>query len=357
MGLAQEQVIEIGINYINEYYEAFLNKFGEGTSKNYKTDLGIFFEVTYNKSPQHVTIEDLKNTKMLDAMKFLNYLTEEVEKKKNGEVVLEPRYKNNSVNRKINAVKSFLRFMNGDFEDISDSIFKGVETLNPDLDSESYDGLDWMEAVQIWEYAQDNYGVDSDQLAMLFKLASITSIRLDALLNSTWEDNWFTKIENGIEVDYIQVIDKGKKHKKPVSPKFYIELQKKLGDGVGRLFPNLYDKKVGKVLKEIVKALGFDPRRNIVFHSFKKAGVMRALVLTGNMYKAKEQGNHSSMTTAEKYYLKYKECLTGMISYSMDEDMDIESEISEYSKDELISAILKMSEGSQIELMRVLQGN
>jgi hypothetical protein len=191
---------------------------------------------------------------------------------------------------------------------------------------------------------------------MLFKLASVTSIRLDALLTSTWEDNWFTKVEKGMEVDYIEVIDKGKKHKKPVSPSFYDELQKKLG-GVGELFPNLYDKKVGKVLKEIVKALGFDPRRNIVFHSFKKAGVMRALQLTGNMYKAKEQGNHSSMTTAEKYYLKYKECLTEMISYTMDEDIDVENEISEYSKEELVSAILKMSEGSQIELMKILQGN
>jgi integrase len=357
MGLAQEQVVvEIGINYITEYYEAFLNKFGEGTSKNYKTDLGIFFEFTYNKRPEHVTIEDLKNTRMLDATKFLNYLTEEIEKKKKGETVVEPRYKNNSVNRKINAVKSFLRFMNGDYDDISDNIFKGIDTLNPDLDSESWDGLDWTEAIDIWEYAQENYGTDSNQLAMLFKLASVTSIRLDALLTSTWEDNWFTKVEKGMEVDYIEVIDKGKKHKKPVSPSFYDELQKKLG-GVGELFPNLYDKKVGKVLKEIVKALGFDPRRNIVFHSFKKAGVMRALQLTGNMYKAKEQGNHSSMTTAEKYYLKYKECLTEMISYTMDEDIDVENEISEYSKEELVSAILKMSEGSQIELMKILQGN
>jgi integrase len=351
---AQPTVVqEIGINYIADYYNAFLAKFPEGTSKNYRTDLGIYFDVVFGKSEKFVTIEDLKNTKMLDAMKFYTYLTEEVDKKKQGKIIREPRYKNNSVNRKVNAVKSFLRFMNADYNEINDNIFKGVKSLNPDLDSEGYDGLDWMEAIDIWEYAQEHY---DEQLAMLFKLASVTSIRLDALLNATWENNWFSKFENGVNVDYIEVIDKGKKHKKPVSEAFYSELQKKLGC-VGRLFPNLYDKKVGKQLGEIVTALGFDPRRNIKFHSFKKAGVMRALQLTGNMYKAKEQGNHSSINTAGKYYLKYKECLSDMISYSIDEEIDVENEITEYSKEELVSAILKMSEGSQIELMKILKGN
>lgn len=335
-------------HYIAKYYHLFLGKFKEGTAKNYKTDLNLFFLQVYDKSPEHVTIFDLEGTTMLDAMMYYQWLTEEIEAP---DGTSKPRYKNASVNRKLNAIKSFFRFLNAQFDTIDEKIFKNCESKDTQLDSVSWDGLDWEEAIQIWEYAEDKYG---NEISLLFKLASITSVRLDALISSSWETDWFIKKENGIEVNYIEVIDKGKKHKKPISNKLFAELQEKLGS-TGKLFPTLYPTKVGKILKEILASLNFDPRRNIKFHSFKKAGVMRALEKTGNMYKAKEQGNHSSMTTSEKYYLKYKECLMDMTSFTMDLDVDISEELSEFSNEELLNAIDQLSDGAKFELLRILK--
>lgn len=348
----KQDTTPISINYVSDYYDAFLAKFVKGTSDNYRTDLKLFFKIVYNKEVKFVTLEDIKNTKMIDAMKYAEYLLEQVEDKKTGGT--KPRYKNASFNRKINAVKSFFRFLSKEYKDISDEIFHNIDSKNTELDALSYDGLDWQEAISIWEYASENFGADSNQLSMLMKLASVTSVRLDALIGSSWENDWFKKNERGVDINFIRVIDKSKPHIKPISPQFYDELQEKLGT-TGELFPNLYPNKVGNCLKKTLEALGFDSRRRIVFHSFKKTGVMRALEKTGNMYKAKQQGNHKSMNTAEKYYLKYKECLMDMTSYSMDVDVDIKDELADYNKESIIDAINLLSDGSKFELLRLLK--
>lgn len=353
--LAQESsnVLNIGIEYIQDYYNKFLADFVEGTAKNYKTDLNLFFKQVYGKSPEFVTIQDIESTKMLDVVSYNQYLSEEIEKTVKGELVTEPRYKNNSINRKINAVKSFFKFLSKDYKTIDEDIFKGIKRKKPSLDTKGWDGLDWMEAIDIWEFASVNFGKDSNQLSMLFKLASITSVRLDALLSSEWEKHWYTKNERGVIVNYIEIQDKGEMHKKPISEAFYNELQDKLGTS-GKLFPNMHPNKVGDAIKKTTTELGFDPRRRIVFHSFKKTGVMRALEKTGNMYKAKQQGNHKSITTTEAHYLKYKECLMDMTSFTMDEDIDVKVELDKYSKEELVKAIAQLSDGAIYELLRNL---
>lgn len=344
----------IPINYITDYYEGFLNRYSLGTSKNYKTDLKIFFNVAYGKDAKHVTVDDIKGTKMKDVIKFHNYLTETIVDKDGNK---KPRYKNASYNRKINAVKSFFQFLTADtdvFYEINMNMFRNLEKRDTDLDSESYDSLDWQEAISIWEYASTHFNSESDQLSMLFKLATITSIRLEALINCSWEVDWFTKIENGNEVNYIKVKDKGKINLKPISPAFYKELRDKLGT-TGRLFPTLHPHKVGAVLSEILDALNFDKRRNIKFHSFKKTGIMRVLDKTGDMYKAKQQGNHSSISTTEKYYIKYKECLTDAPSYTIDDEVDILDELTNVSKDAIVEALSKMSDSAKYEFMRALK--
>lgn len=339
--IKEESINVLEIDYIEDYYNAFLNNQTENTAKAYKRALNLFFDKMFGKEWNYVTFKDLRKIKMIDVMKFYSWLNEQ--------------YKTNTVNKHMNGIKSFFRFLNKEFEDISEKIFDNIELKNPELDSSGWDGLDWREAIQIWEYAEENFGDEGTELSMLIKLACVTSMRLNALLELTWEKHWFEKNENGTIIHYIETIDKGKKNKKSISEKFYNELREKLGTE-GKLFPRFYPNKVGNYLKRIITELNFDPRRNIKFHSFKKAGVMRALELTGNMYKAKEQGNHSSMTTAEKYYLKYKECLTNMTSYIMDEDIDVKSELDKYSKEDIIKAIEQMDDGAKLSLINILKG-
>lgn len=340
--IKEDNIHVVEIDYIKDYYNAFLNKQTTGTMKAYRRALDLFFDKMFGKTWEYVTFTDLRKVKMIDVMNFYNWL--------------ESKYKINTINKNIKGVKSFYKFLNKEFKDISDSIFDCIELKNPELDATSWDGLDWKEAIQIWEYAESRFEKDGKEFSLLIKLACVTSIRLEALLNLTWEEHWFKKIENGQVINYIDTIDKNKRHKKPVSPKFYKELRDNLGTQ-GKLFPNFYPNKVGDYLKIVLEELNFDPRRNIKFHSFKKAGVMRALKIHGgDMYKAKEQGNHSSMTTVERYYLKYKESLADMSSYIMDEEIDIVNELSKYSKDEIIKAIDRMDDGTKINLINILKG-
>lgn len=344
-------VTGIPINYISEYYHAFLNSYKEGTSKNYRTDLNLFFKIVYNKAPKFVTLSDLENTTLLDVTSYFNYLSEVIEKK--GEML--PRYKNASIKRKIKAITSFFKFVSDDKNTVNPSLFDKLNLPNPELDAESYDILSWVEAISIWEHADIRYKDKpfGKQLSLLFKLATITSVRLDALLSSEWKKHWFTKMENGRVINYVETIDKSQKHRKPISLPFYNELREHLGDNE-KLFPLLYPNKVGALLKDILSDLEFDPRRNIKFHSFKKTGIMRVLEKTGNMYKAKQQGNHKSLTTTEKYYLKYKEVLTDYESYSMDEEINVLDKLSEISRDELLGAVNQLSDSSKYELLRIL---
>lgn len=347
----ENSVVNLQNDSLNEYYEVFLGKQSENTAKAYKTAINLMSKLFFQKEMKFVTLTELRSIKMLDIMKLYQWLEEKVDDGIGG---VKPRYKTATINKHVNGMKSFFRFLNKEFKDISEDVFGNIDLKSPDLDSNGWGGLEWIEAIAIWEYAQDNMGEKSNKLSMLFKLASVTSIRLEALLSLEWGVHWFTKVEHGMTINYVDVIDKNKRHKKPVSEMFYNELREKLTDD--KLFKGLNKDNVGEKLKECLDALNYDSRRNIKFHSFKKAGVMRALEVTDNMYKAKEQGNHSSMTTAEKYYLKYKESLMDMVSFSIDQTVDVEDELDDYSKEELVQAISKMREVSQKELIQILKG-
>lgn len=348
--LQEKELVQIKNDSIKDYYEAFMGKYGEGTRKAYKTALNLMSNFFYGKDMQFLSLEEIRDISMLDIMKLNSWLNEEIDDGNGGK---KKRYKINTVNKHINGMKSFFRFLNKEFSDISDAVFGNIDLANPEKDMESYGGLEWDEAVALWEYAKDNLRDKSTKMSMLIKLACVTSIRAEALINLTWSGNWKVKNERGILVNYIDVIDKGKRHKKPVSEEFYNELRKALTDD--KLFLGLNKDNINPLLQRCINGIGLDPRRNIKFHSLKGAGVTRAFDITDSIYKAKEQGNHSSIITSEKHYLKYKESLVDMVSYGIEERINIKDSLQDYTKEELILAISRMREGSQKELLNILE--
>lgn len=346
----EKQLSYINNDSIADYYNAFMSKYGEGTRKAYRTALNLMSNYFYGKDMEFLTLTEIRNITMLDVMSLNGWLNEEVTDGNGGK---KRKYKISTVNKHINGMKSFFRFLNREFSDISDAVFGNIDLDNPEKDREGYGGLSWEEAEALWEFAKHNLRDKSTKMSMLIKLACVTSIRAEALINTTWSESWRTKNERGVVINYIDVIDKGKRHKKPVSEKFYNELREALTED--KMFDGLTKDNINELLKRCVIGVGIDERRKIRFHSLKKAGVMRALELTDNMYKAKEQGNHSSMATAEKFYLDYKESLADMVSYSIEEKVDIKQDLQDYTKEELIMAISKMREVSQKELLNILE--
>lgn len=328
------------VNYIIDYFYAFLSTKSKSTAKSYEGDLKIFFDVVYGKETQYVTIEDIEETKTLHATRFYNYLLHE------------KKYKNATVKRKIESVRSFFNYLKADFNKVNIHIFDNLALDSKANDREGWGNIRWHEAEMMWDYALQNK-MEGCQMGMLIKLASVTSIRLDALLSLTWEANFFQKDERGLLVNYIEVVDKKKKHKKAISESLYNELREKLGT-TGKLFPNLYAHKVGRYINTIVDALGFDKRRNIKFHSLKKCGVNRVLEKTGNIYKAKEQGNHSSIATTEGYYVEVMEDLTQQPSYTLDQEVNVVEALADLSKEEIIRVITQISDSAKFELLRVI---
>lgn len=349
----ESNVIKFNNGSIEGYFNAYIAKYSVNTGKAYKTAVNLMTNYFFKKDAIYVTFEELRSLRMIDIMELYAWMKEDV-KDKDGNYA--PRYKINTINKHINGMKGFMKFMNSEFDDISHKIFNNINLDNPKKDSESYGGLDWEEVKAIWKFAENDnlFGGLSKKFSMLIRLASVTSIRLESLLNMTWTKSWREKVERGVTVHYIDVVDKSQRHVKSVSEIFYNELRESLTED--KMFDGLNKNNVNKFLKICLDKLGFPESRNIKFHSFKKAGVMRALDITDNIYKAKEQGNHSSIKTTEEHYLKYQESLMDMVSYSIEDTVDVTEDINKYTKEELVNAIGKLREVSKRELLMILRG-
>lgn len=337
--LAYKNEIQV-YNYVNEYYESWLSTLSKNTAKNYKSDIELFSNVVFEKEITYLTIDELESLKTLHANKFFKHMKD-------------ASASNSTMKRRFNAVRSFLKELKKNFPSIN------VEAMNKklesdDLDRKSWGNLNWNETQLCWNYAEEQ-NIEGKQMSMLIKLASITSIRLEALLTLTWEDHFFVTNEYNKDINYIDVVDKKKRHKKSISEEFYSELREKLNHK-GRLFPSLHAQKARNYLKDIFNALNFDERRNLSFHSLKKTGVNRVIVKYGDLLKAKEQGNHSSFNTTDKYYLEISENLSDMASYTLDQEVDLKAEISHLDKDQLVDAINMLSDSAKFELLRILEG-
>lgn len=323
-----------------DYFEEFIkNQRSENTSMAYKTDLTQFFDFTFGKEPNFITMDMILSLTSLEAMKYHNYLKDK-------------KAKNATIKRKIKAVCSFLNALKVDHTDINENIFDNCKLESASLDQESYGNVDWEEAFLFIEYAHIEQ-MEGDQMAMLLKLACISSIRLEVLLSLEWEEHFRVKNEKGVLVNYIDAVDKGTRHKTPLSQSFYNELRDKLGSK-GKLFPNLHEHKVGDFLRDILSYFEIDQRRNIKFHSFKKCGVNRVLDKTGDLTKAQIQGKHKSIVTTNGSYIALKDDLTLKPSFTLDQDVDVVGQVKKLTHEELLVAISKMSNSAQFELLQII---
>lgn len=344
-----EKVAPIKINYIKSYFDSFLDSKSVNTKKNYEVDLKLFFDFTFQKDVTHVTVEDIVATTSVDAIRYYNFLSTEAN---NGKP-----YKNSSINRKINSVRSFYKFLVVDFREINANIFNNVNSKDESVDQKGYGNLTWEEVEEMvrlsLELSETVSSFEGSQTAMLIRLASITSMRLDALLRLTWEENFTVETSQGKDIHVISIVDKAKLHKKPISDDVYEELRSNLSDS-GKLFPNLYSHKVGNNIKVLRTHMNIPESRNIRFHSLKKAGVNEVLKRTNNIHLASLQGNHASLNTTQRHYIAVNEDLSTLPSYSLDKEVDLKK-AENYTKEQLLKALNKMSDGSKMEFLNLLE--
>lgn len=300
------------------------------TKQEYESDVRQFFLYTRNKPIEQLIITDLrfKNAEMIDYQYYLStqYINPTTKK----------GYKNTSVNRKIASIQSLYMFLRKNDYDVN------VEAMKLDLlsdDSEGYGFLTFEEAEHLALLAL-NERQKGNEKHLIIKLATRTSLREKALLTLKWGD--IRVSEDDSNVYKIQVSDslrqdKGKRIYKEISKIMYDMLLKIRNNKSDNDYIFTLDAKyMPDMMNRLTSMMNIDSRRNIKFHSLKKAGVNYVYEITnGDIYAASAQAQHSSITTTAKYYVKQKKNMAGVL---MDQNLS-DSILDDATKEELLFII------------------
>src|SRR5690606_41186516 len=110
---------------------------------------------------------------------------------------------------------------------------------------------------------------------------------------------------------------------------------------------HIYNDAITNMMRRLCAKAGIDPKRNISFHSLKKAGVQFAYDI-GGLLAAQHQAGHSSPVVTEKFYLQKQKNLAGM---GMFEDIS-EDVFDQLSRDEMLKLLKGVGNGLGYQLRR-----
>jgi integrase len=156
---------------------------------------------------------------------------------------------------------------------------------------------------------------------------------LDAALNLKWSN--FEETDTEVIVRYV---DKGKKDFRPkISKKFFHELLriKCNNENVFCISKN----GVNRMMDRLRTKLDIQESRNIVFHSFRKAGAWYIYQKTGDIKLVQALLGHSNVATTDIYLQDAKEGIVADIPMSKDFDLETYRKV---SHEELLDTIDKL---------------
>lgn len=336
------RVQNLPVRSVHKSIQTFLNHKGKKsthTQKAYESDIKMFFSFMRGKDLSDLTENDLNFTQE-EVIEYQDWLME-LEGKNN-----KRKYKNTSINRKINSLRSLYSYLLKNKYDVDAYAFD-IDEL-PEHDSEVIGVLTVEEAKQLVELAKNlPNGLEK---SLLIELAYKTSIRLGAILSLKLDN--FKKHDD--EIWIIEVIDKGnKKDKKPISNEFYNRLINTLNRQKEERLFQMSRTTINDAISEICKQMNITKDRNISFHSLKKVAINWILEETGDIALALIQGNHSNHKVMLDHYVEMNKNYSEYAGIAMDNEIDI-NEIEKYSKECLISAIRKLDKKSIKSLLKEL---
>jgi integrase len=324
--LPQEKVSELKSYDVYEDIMAFLDEFDQKsndkrrnrTGKNSKSNTRItyeaaireFFHIVLNKEIEHLTEDDLKTLKKRDIINYRKQLQD------NGN-------SNSTINKKMASIKSCFRFLNGEHE-VNTAI---LELKRLDENTVHYGIMNQTEAELFAETAYNTEREKPYLKKMLILFAIRTSFRLDEILNVKW--NSFEEVDGVYKVSV-----RGKRNKlvtNAISAKLYNQIlelkeinKKTKWDGDPEIVFQIDEKTIHFMMKRLLNKLGISPDRNLVFHSFRKVAINWELETSnGDIRKAAQQGNHSSIETTYRNYIDQTRDYTQAAGVRMEEELDL----------------------------------
>lgn len=340
MSVALHNLINIRVNNVYSTIQTFLDYKGErskNTRNAYESDIVLFFKIMRNKKLNQLNEEDLYFTKehVVTYRKLLQNL-----KNKNGE----RRYKNRSINRKINSLRSLYDFLVECEYKVNKAAFK-IDDL-PENDSEEIGYLTLQEIESMVKLAKEL--PNGEQKSLFIELGWKTSLRMEALLSLTWKD--FKQVDN--DVWLVCAIDKGnEKREMPITSNFYNRILsiKHTKSSQEKVF-DFGKTTVHETVEILKKKLNIDEERNVSFHSIRKF-LIDWLIEQGDLKGAAVHAGHASIETTWKHYARKHKNYRSMAGILIEKKMDI-SILESLSKEELLTLIKNSNQFVQNQLIK-----
>jgi integrase len=297
--------------------EKFLTKHeynSKGTARAYKYDIEMFFREMKGKELQHLTREDVQIT----YDDFEDFIQKLFKAEEDGERT----FSNKTINRKVVAVKSLLRYLAGKkiVDDIS--YLNLIESL-PEH-SISHGVLESNEVFEMAELARYE-GKKGEVFRLMILFSLDTCARKAECLSMKWSN--FIEKPDGV---LVKNIGKGNKEfRQLISKDFYKELLTLKEDGVDKVF-QIGDRTVDRMMASLKEKMQIPEDRHISFHSIRKSGVTFRFRLTQDILEAKRAANHSNINTTMLYLQEEDYGALGAVSSAGKLDMNLYKEVENY---------------------------
>lgn len=254
----------------------------EGTGKEYYRDIISFMDAVFEKDINSITFDDIKEIGREDIISFQR---SEIEK----------GFSNKSINRKISTVKRFLMYLEGEGYIGGTSYFNNVNSL-PTNNRNRYGAFTMDEVYRAADLIMEKEKEFKLVKKHLILLSVDTGLRKDALLNLKWTD--FEEKEETVQIKHV---DKGNKDYRPHIEKWRYEELLEIKEEDKEYVFNISSSTIQGMMNRLKTWMDIPKERNIVFHSFRKAGVTHVYKMTGDLIAAQKFANHSSPDTTTLY--------------------------------------------------------
>ena len=336
-------VISMNSDSVYSRIMTFINnksKRGGTTGEEYLRDIKLFFKVMKNKEIEDLTCEDIEIS-LPELLEYQNILIDS------------GKYKNNTINRKFASLKSLYNYLKACKFNVDPMVFEGVDDLPDDTENIGYLSSD--EAKLLAELAYRTEKHKPLEKKVLILLAASTSMRKSAILNIRFCN--IKKHETKKDVYVIEsngkntrLFDKSKVVKgKEIHAELYKMILQLKGNRLDtdKIF-TIPASTIDLMIKRLCKRAGFDPNRNISFHSLKKAGIKWVREATnGDPVAIQAQGGWSSLAVANHYL----EPEANMAGIGMFEKID-KNIFKELTREEMLELLESFGDGLGYRLYR-----
>lgn len=321
-----------------EYYEGNQSK----TQTAYESDVRMFMRLIRDKEKgselEYLTLNEIQFT-----LEDLEEFKEKVLDLRNEDGKY--TYTNKSLNRKLSAIKNFIKYM-AKKKLIKDISF--LELVSSEKEKDNHYGV--LSVEQVFEMA--NWALNHESMLpetkyylILFSLD--TCIRKSAVLRLKWSDF----IEED-DVVLVKGIDKGNNEfRTKISKEFYNELLTIKNEKSDYVF-DIKPLTIQRMMDRYREYFKISPDRNLTWHSIRKSGVTFRYRLTSDILEAQKAARHKNINTTMIYLESIDYGSIGAVSVKGKLDEDLYKKV---DHETLVKAIGLMKKDTQLLINLKLQ--